>query len=232
MYYVIYLHEGIHVAIHVLCNISVWRWGGGGQGGHNLHMGSRLHPMNVNSTKSPENTKKLDLVKWVTRNVLHSCSDLSCFGFLGFLYGFVLLWGSPFGLFGFCCFLNGFHEFSLCSSMLSCLGQREGPRSWSGPQIRAPANILLWLAEGGNTCLKEVRDVRDDSKALIRTIAYCLNTNARLRPLPYFMLCHTTIKKCKRHTGLLSARDHIYIYIQTIHAICKLYIFIIESIDT
>ena len=129
-----------------------------------------------------------------------------------FLYGLVLLWGSPFGLFGFCGFLNGFHEFSLCSSMLSCLGQREGPRSWSGPQIRAPANILLWLAEGGSTCLKEVFDVRDDSKALFRTIAYCLNTNARLRPLPYFMLCHTTIKKCKRHTGLLPARDHIYTY--------------------
>ena len=111
------------------------------------------------------------------------------FGFsFGFLNGFALLWGSPVGLFDFCGLLNGFHEFSLCNSMLSCLGQREGPRSWSGPQIRAPANILLWLAEGGNTCLKEVRDVRDDSKALIRTIAYCLNSNARLRPLRQCLL--------------------------------------------
>ena len=92
--------------------------------------------------------KNQNLVKWVTRHVLHSCSDLSCFSFLGFLYGFVLLWGSPFGLFGFCCFLNGFHEFSLCSSRLSCLGQREGPRSLSGPQIRAPANILFMAGWG------------------------------------------------------------------------------------
>ena len=107
--------------LFAICGSSGRNWGVGGRGKARWTQASYGQPTASHECEQyqpPENQKKQNLVKWVTRHVLHSCSDLSCFGFLGFLYGFVLLWGSPFGLFGFCCFLDGFHAFSLCSSML------------------------------------------------------------------------------------------------------------------
>ena len=133
MYYVIYL----------------WRWGAGGQGGHNLHMGSRLHPMNVNSTKPPENTKKLNMVKWVTRHVLHSCSDLSCFGVLGFLYGFVLLWGSPLVCLVFVVFFMVFTSLAFAALCYHVLGKGKGLGAGAGHRYaRQPIYSYGWLREG------------------------------------------------------------------------------------
>ena len=70
---------------------------------------------------------------------------------------------------------------------------------WSEPQIPAPANLLSWLAEEGNTCLKELHDVREDSKLLIRTIACCLHTNARLEPLRQCLLTRPYLRTSSGH---------------------------------
>ena len=76
--------------------------------------------------------------------------------------------------------------------------------------------LHIWLAEGGNTCLKEVLDVRDDSKALIRTIAYCLNSNARLRPLRQ---CLLTMPYLRTTSGRFLSSDQVsYVYSSVCHA--------------
>ena len=81
MYYVIYLHEGIHVAIHVLCNISAWRLGGGRARWTQSSYGQPTASHECEQYQPPENQKNLNLVKWVTCHVLHSCSDLWFFCF-------------------------------------------------------------------------------------------------------------------------------------------------------
>ena len=101
-----------------ICGSSGRNWEVGGRGRARWTQASYGQPTASRECEQYQTTRKPTKTK--SGQVGHPpCSpellrSLVLLFFFGFLNGFALLWGSPFGFFDFFWFLDGFHEFSLC----------------------------------------------------------------------------------------------------------------------
>ena len=106
--------------------------------------------MNVNSTKPPENQNNQNLVKWVTRHVLHSCSDLWFFWFF-LLFSMVLLYfgAAPLVCLVFLVFSMVFISLAFAAPCYHVSGKGKGLGAGAGHRYaRQPIYSYGWLREG------------------------------------------------------------------------------------